>query len=269
MKTETPTDPFEADAFRARLAAAGDRETLRATYAPGALPELEDMSSAELWDDLAAYADVPAFRLRRLRAVAHRVPRGAAVLDIGIGWGEIIPMLRERGSGSYTGIDFSEKIVRQAAERYPDCRFLVGGLDQVRDRFDAVLALEVCEHILPSRILDFYAGIRRVLRDDGRLIVSVPLNENLRASTLRCPHCGHTHSRMGHVRAYTPELITAELALAGFAVLESFPVYASFEHSAGGALKRAIVDLGRRLLDLGLTLPLGMVLVARPQPGRA
>jgi 2-polyprenyl-3-methyl-5-hydroxy-6-metoxy-1,4-benzoquinol methylase len=266
VTTETLTDPFDADAHRTRLATAGNTTALRASYAPGALPELEDMSSADLWDDLAGYTEVPAFRLRRLRAVAGRVPRGAAVLDIGIGWGEIIPMLRDRGVGNYTGIDFSEQIVRQVAAKYPEYRFLVGGLDQVQDTFDTVLALEVCEHILPSRIFDFYARIRRVLRNDGRLIVSVPVYENLKASTLRCPHCGHMHSRMGHVRAYTPELIEAELALAGFEILDAFLLYASFDHSTAGRLKRAVVDLGRRLLNLGRTLPLNIVLVARPAP---
>lgn len=266
MIGNAPNDPFDTDSYRSRLATAGNLPALQSSYEPGALPELEDMSSAELWDELATYSEVPAFRLRRLREVAKRVPADAQVLDIGIGWGEIIPMLQERGIRAYTGIDFSAKIVAHVASRHPEFRFLVGGVDQIKEKFDAVLALEVCEHIPASRIFSFYAEIRRVLRENGHLIVSVPIYENLRASTLRCPHCGHMHSRMGHVRAYTPELISAELALAGFEVKESFLLYSSFEHTFAGWMKRVAVDFGRRLLKLGQTVPLGMVVVARPGP---
>ena len=79
---------------------------------------------------------------------------------------------------------------------------------------------------------------------------------------------GRYHNRsFGHVRAYTPALISAELALAGFEVKESFLLYSSFEHTFAGWMKRVAVDLGRRLLKLGQTVPLGMVVVARQGPG--
>lgn len=264
MKLTDGDNPFESDAKRAEIARRGDMHALRNFYYPGVLPELEDMSTSDLWDDLASLSGTPAFRLRRLQAVADRVPSGATVLDIGVGWGEIIPMLRKRNVASYTGIDFSEKVVGRVSARFPDCKFYLGGLEQIRDRHDVVLALEVCEHILPSKIMGFYAEILRVLKHDGYLIISVPLNEDLQAITLRCPHCGHMHSRMGHVRAYTPELIRAELALAGFDVLDSFVHYASFSLTLGGRLKRFIVDIGRHLLGMGRTLPLGIVVVATP-----
>lgn len=265
MSGAPENDPFRVDAARRELAQKGDLSALRASYESGSYPELEDLSSTELWDDLANYEVIPAFRIRRLRAVADRLPSRAKVLDIGVGWGEIIPMLQESGERHYVGIDFSEKIVAQVAARHPDCRFHVGGLEQIDEKFDVVLALEVCEHILASRIFTFYAEIRRVLRKGGTLIVSVPVFEDLKASTLRCPKCGHMHSRMGHVRSYTPELIRTELMLAGFKVTDSFFIYANFGNTLAGRVKRAIVDLGRLLLKLGRTRPLGIVLVARPQ----
>jgi SAM-dependent methyltransferase len=259
------TDPFDSDITRRRLAAAGDLPALKASYEPGALPELTDMSSARLWDELAACPDAPAFRIRRLQAVADQLPPGASVLDIGIGWGEIIPMILARGC-NYAGIDFSEQIVAQVSKQHPGCKFHIGGLNQITASYDVVLALEVCEHILPSKIFAFFSEIRRILTDHGAMIVTVPVYENLRAMTLNCPQCGHMHNRMGHVRAYTPELIAAELKLAGFAVEKSFFIYASFDNSFAGTLKRQLVDLGRQLFKLGKTMPLNIVIVARKLP---
>lgn len=257
-----PTDPFKSDLIRSKLAHQEDLAALKASYIPGALPELTDMSSARLWDELAACSDAPAFRIRRLQAVADQLSPGASVLDIGIGWGEIIPMILARGC-SYSGIDFSEQIVAHVSQQHPGCKFHTGGLDQITSSYDAVLALEVCEHILPSKIFGFFGEIRRILTDNGTLIITVPVYENLRAMTLNCPQCGHMHNRMGHVRAYTPELIIAELKLAGFAVEKSFFIYASFDNSLPGTMKRKLVDLGRRLLKLGQTVPLNIVVVAR------
>lgn len=266
LKTIDPR-AFEIDGIRHARACENNLEALRNTYENGACPELPDMSSAELWDNLAAANEAPPFRLRRLHAVAQQIPAGSDVLDVGIGWGEIIPMIMERGNCHYTGLDFSENIVSEVGKKHPDCKFIVGNLSKVETLHDIVLALEVCEHILPSRIMGFYAEINRVLERDGAFIVTVPVYENLRAMTLRCPECGHLHNRMGHVRAYTPELITAELKLAGFAVEKSFFIYANFDNSFAGTLKRRLVDLGRRLFNLGKTMPLNIVIVARKLPG--
>lgn len=265
MPTTINSSAFEVDGIRHAIACKGDLEALRKSYAKDVHPELPDMSSAALWDDLASSSEAPEFRIRRLRAVANQVPPGSNVLDVGIGWGEVISMILSRGC-SYTGIDFSEQIVAHVSKQHPGCKFLIGGLEQITTTYDAVLALEVCEHILPSKIFLFFSEIRRILAGNGALIITVPVYENLRAMTLSCPQCGHMHNRMGHVRAYTPELIAAELKLAGFAVEKSFFIYASFDNTFAGTIKRRLVDLGRHLFNLGKTVPLNIVIVARKLP---
>lgn len=261
--SEFDAKAFDSDRIRQSLAQERNLEALRESYSGSSYPELPDMSSAALWDELAGHSDAPDFRLRRLRAVAEMITPGTHVLDIGVGWGEIIPMIRERAGCSYVGLDFSEEIITRLAAKFPECQFKVGDLSQISDSFDAVLALEVCEHILPSRILNFLRSIKSVLKDDGKLIISVPVYENLKVMTLKCPNCGQLHNRMGHVRAYTPELIKSELVLAGFRIERSFYIYASFERSFAGSIKRLIVDAGRHLFNLGKTLPLNIVLLAR------
>jgi len=254
--------PFDVDSIRIQLLSAGDLDAYRESYSGNAYPELEDMSSAQLWDDLATYDNVPEFRIRRLATVADNVPEQSKVLDVGVGWGEIIPMLKKRRISEYVGIDFSEEVVSAVSEKFPENKYIVGSVDNVEGYFDVVLALEVCEHILASKILDFYKSIYDHLREGGRFIVTVPVYENLKAMTLKCPHCDHMHNRMGHVRSYNPDLIKAELGLAGFKVRESFFVYSIFSNTQFGRFKRAMIDIGKRLLGMQKTMPLNVVVIA-------
>jgi len=254
--------PFDIDRIRNELLSVGDMDAYRASYSEEAYPELEDMSSTALWDDLATYDNVPEFRIRRLTTVADNVPVNSKVLDIGVGWGEIIPMLKKRQISEYVGLDFSEKVVSAVSEKFPDTRFKVGTVDDIDELFDVVLALEVCEHILASKIMDFYKSIYGHLKEGGRFIVTVPVYENLKAMTLKCPHCDHMHNRMGHVRSYSPDLIKAELELAGFTIKETDFIYFMFSNDLFGRLKRTIIDVGRRLFGMQKTVPLNIVVVA-------
>ena len=67
---------------------------------------------------------------------------------------------------------------------------------------------------------------------------------------------------MGHVRSYTPELIKAELEMAGFKILKSSFIYTSFSNSFFGLTKMAIVNVGLFILRMAKISPLNIVIVA-------
>ena len=81
-------------------------------------------------------------------------------------------------------------------------------------------ALEIFEHIsaptLPTKLIK----INKIIQENGFIICSVPLYENLKFTTISCPKCGSLANRVGHCRSYTPELIKAELYLGGFEVVD-------------------------------------------------
>jgi cyclopropane fatty-acyl-phospholipid synthase-like methyltransferase len=264
-QSEAKFDPYDVDIHRHQLAVTGQSTKLKESYIKGAHAELPELSSTALWDQMPDYHDPPSFRLERLRRVSMRLPNEGIILDVGPGWGEIVPMVTANLRRRYVGLDFSLSMTERLAKKYPDVSFLHGDLSTVHEKFDVIMALEVCEHIAAHKIMDFYRQIIRCLKSDGKLLISVPIYEDLKAATLKCPCCGTWHSRMGHVRRYTPELIKAELEVAGFRVVGSEFVYAHFSTNLTGTLKRFVTDIGRRLLDLGTTAPLNIIVEAVKQ----
>ena len=79
---------------------------------------------------------------------------GMKVLDVGCGNGRLIPELNHQKI-SYTGIDFSQKLLDFALQRFPKRRFLLKDITNIDDwyrlgMYDAVFCLGVLHHI-PDR----------------------------------------------------------------------------------------------------------------------
>jgi 23S rRNA (guanine745-N1)-methyltransferase len=96
------------------------------------------------------------------------------VLDAGCGDGFYLGSLaRKRGCTAH-GIDISIPAIDAAARRYPECEWIVGNADRFIPYADATF----------SRVLSITARMnspefRRVLRDDGRLLVAIPAPDDL------------------------------------------------------------------------------------------
>jgi len=102
---------------------------------------------------------------KRLRFVATELSSDMSVLDLGCGDGWFVESLRQWGF-DVTGIDpnlpHAETNYLQRKSAYES------GFDD--DTFDCIICLETIEH-LESRV---YAEIKRILKKDGKLIVTTP-----------------------------------------------------------------------------------------------
>jgi SAM-dependent methyltransferase len=68
---------------------------------------------------------------------------GKRVLDVGCGFGDIIPFIRKAAKNfEYTGIDKASEFVKVAKELYPQQEFIIGDyfLRPLKRRFDVVIA---------------------------------------------------------------------------------------------------------------------------------
>jgi SAM-dependent methyltransferase len=142
---------------------------------------------------------------------SHLPPRpdGARrILDVGCGTGTMIGHLRRYGEVS--GVDPSPEAVSFCRERGIEGVSRLDGLPLPFDdgRFDLVTAFDVIEHIDDDTAT--LRDLRRVLRPDGRLLVSVPAFRFL---------WGPQDEISEHKRRYTAGELAGRLRAADFSVL--------------------------------------------------
>lgn len=104
------------------------------------------------------------------------------ILDIGLGYGHLEDLLVKKNSHlKLYGIDISDTAIKNANEKYKG-KFVVGRSKKLPFRssiFDAVVALDVLEHLKEKDCLLSLREIYRVLKNDSVLIISVPINESI------------------------------------------------------------------------------------------
>jgi len=135
----------------------------------------------DIWSGLPAGAPPFAWKRRWDFLLAHVAP-GDAVLDLGCGEGAFTAALAEAGARP-VGVDVAEAALRRARERHPELDFRAaapgGSLPLEDGTVDVVWASEVLAFVPDTaRVL---GEVRRVLRPEGRLLVTTPSHGRVRA----------------------------------------------------------------------------------------
>lgn len=202
-------------------------------------------------------------RARRILEALAVLPPGARVLDCGAGNAFYGQAARRLGLDvSYVAAEPDAAALRWAASvpHAPSALVAADGcrLPMPDACFDCVILSEVLEHVADPGVL--LREVRRVLRGDGRLVVTVPsarypflwdpVNRTAETLARRPVRAGFWAGIWaGHLRLYTPDLLVEHLRLGGFEPerLETLTGYClPFHHN--------LVHLGARLL-YGGSLP--------------
>ncbi len=115
-------------------------------------------------------------RIKRLFDILPESIANKKILDFGCGGGRVASELVKKGA-AVTGVDFSERALSFARLLVPGATFLHDdgkGLPYADSSFDYVTMFEVLEHIPPEEIPGVLKELARVLKPDGRLVLSVP-----------------------------------------------------------------------------------------------
>lgn len=140
---------------------------------------------------LAFYANNAGDIAQRYESVASPVERyfaaaftpGARVLDIGCGSGRDLARLLDCGFEAY-GIEPVQALREAAVAAHPELsgRIIDGALPQTGEAFagdfDGILCSAVLMHLPDTDLLDAALAIRRLLKPNGRLLLSIPASRS-------------------------------------------------------------------------------------------
>lgn len=185
----------------------------------------------------------------RQRTLARHCRCGQRVLNIGVGNGVLEAALVARGCRTWA-IDPTPAAIARLEQQSPQVMGTLGSIVSLPypcDFFDVVILTEVLEHLPPATAHRGITEIRRVLRRDGLLLLTVPANERLADGVTHCPHCDGTFHRWGHEQAFTKDSLTAFLNAHGFSGLVQARAFADFSRRSFGGLAHSIMRgaLGR------------------------
>lgn len=168
----------------------------------------------ELWERLPAGSE-PAdlgLRVRFLRAEAGPTDR---VLDLGCGDGTLTAELA-RITAQVIGAEVAEAAINRAAQRHPDLRYALIGIDRplpfADNEFDLVWSSEVIEHVADTA--RWLSEVRRVLVPGGRLALTTPSHGRLRLALGGIER--YSEPLGDHLHLYTRRSLTEVLEEFGF-----------------------------------------------------
>jgi ubiquinone/menaquinone biosynthesis C-methylase UbiE len=134
----------------------------------------------DLWRELPDQLSAPDRELRRSFLI-ESVRQGDRALDLGSGTGDFTAVLSEAGAQA-VGVDVAQAALERARSRHPELDFelmpIRGPLPFADNEFDLVWASEVIEHVADTA--RWLSEVRRVIRPQGRLLVTTPSHARLR-----------------------------------------------------------------------------------------
>lgn len=167
------------------------------------------MNQEKIWDHFQTEG-VTSFvgNRKRLKFITRKIkPYEKDILNIGVGNGLLELLLIENEKNVFA-LDPSSTAIENLRKNLSLSKnsAQVGYSQQMPfadSSFDVVVMSEVIEHLTPDILSQTLKEVQRVLRPGGRLLGTVPANDNLFDNKCVCPKCGNVFHRWGHLQSFT------------------------------------------------------------------
>jgi len=173
----------------------------------------ENYFSKQVGNNLAAY-------------IKNSFPDKKTVLDFGCGPGFLMEYLIEKDF-QVAGLEFSKEslqIVNQKLSGNPNFSgaFEFDSLISQHLKFDIITLVEVIEHLNDFILNSTFMNIKKLLSDDGVLIITTPNNEDIEKSMVYCPNCDSIFHRWQHLRSWSLYSLSEYLISNKFSLVKVF-----------------------------------------------
>ena len=181
------------------------------------------------------------FAYRFGEEIIHRllpyIPARGHILDYGCGPGNLIEKLLQHDL-KVAGLDFSPVTKEVVVQRFRDNQNFMGAFEPKdlisrSETFDAVIIIEVIEHLYDSQLDELLGNVQTLLRPGGVAIFTTPNEEVLEDSYILCPVSGQLFHRWQHVRNWSSESVASYLISYGFQIETSFATNLSITFHTG------------------------------------
>jgi ubiquinone/menaquinone biosynthesis C-methylase UbiE len=180
--------------------------------------------------DQSEWATIAPTHHQFVARLIERRPPGACILDAACGTGKYFPMILEAGR-RVVGTDQSAGMLAQARAKHPKVPLVKVGLQELayNAEFDACMCVDAMEQVFPEDWPLVLGNLRRALRPDGTLYLTVELAEEQElerafaeatASGLPVVHGEHTSPGGGYHYYPRPKQVAAWVRHAGLRLLE-------------------------------------------------
>ncbi len=209
-----------------------------------------------------------------IRRLSSYIPARGHVLDYGCGPGNLIEKLLQCDL-KVAGLDFSPATKEFVTQRFCDNKNFTGAyepkdLKSQAETFDAVIIIEVIEHLYDRQLDELLNDVKTLLRPGGIAIFTTPNEEVLEDSYILCPVSGQLFHRWQHVRNWSSESVESCLTSHGFQIETSFTTDFCITFHTGNMkhpFKQKITTLKKllkRKLKPGKTQPHLVVIARKP-----
>lgn len=142
--------------------------------------------------------------------------KNARILDIGVGNGEMLHLLKDMGYTNAEGADISQSTINACTARGYKCTLVENTVDFLnlhKNTFAVISMFHVIEHISKEDIIPLVCACREALTDDGCLILETPNMANIDGLLMR-------YNDFSHLTGYTQTSLYQMLKLCSFEKIE-------------------------------------------------